>query len=694
MDSFERREATLRAQQKWAVVKKSVLPEKDEFLEKANKGKTEEWLEHWNKRRKTQTKLKGLMQHLRLAIRDFDVKKLFVRFTEGNKYPPKYPKSKKVPLWRPANKTSLTAILHMLNLNLTKEEVILARDYFMNHGKTTNYHDFVFYVKAYIRMHAHHKKKKKDEEKSKKKEPPTGKWKHHRNHRTGQQVHIWVKATKEKSEARKRQGLEAAVDEVMNKIREMAKKKKNFDLKAAFEKFDVNADGTIEPHELNMVLREIGIELNQQEMDLVFARFDPDGGGDIEYQEFAWVFNNRRALKKAAQGKHSNLGKAQSLPNINKKKKAETKQEDQEDEQNKVNNLTVKRPERRRKLIGNTKSMGSLKGSRSSGSIKLGSINGGDSGVLPPLNLDSLSQSGQGMLINGGDSLVEKPEIKLGASTDMLQARILSAWCQSQGQLPADSVRLERAADICMAKIREISVVDDKFDLKRAFKQFDIDGNGVVDKDEFVQCMRSFDNSLTPHECLAAYERFDPDGDGVINYEEFSWTFFNRRTFSEATKKLKRRFASQILDRREAAQAKDRIARQLEVFFSNPECAKVFKLYENHERLHDLTSLYAILFQLPLNFSKKEVLLLMEQIEDGLRTPVTFPQFRQICKHQRRNCSVARQAIDENNGAHRGPAALTKFNAPICRVDDRTGSDDENSKKIKARQKATMRSRR
>ena len=117
MDSFERREAKLRAQQKWAVVKKSVLPEKDEFLEKANKGKIEEWLEHWNKRRKTQTKLKGLMQHLRLAIRDFDVKNLFIRFTEGNKYPPKYPKSKKVPLWRPADKTSLTAILHMLDMN-------------------------------------------------------------------------------------------------------------------------------------------------------------------------------------------------------------------------------------------------------------------------------------------------------------------------------------------------------------------------------------------------------------------------------------------------------------------------------------------------------------------------------------------------------------------------------------------------
>ncbi len=688
MDSFERREAKLRAQEKWAVVRKSVLPEKDEFLEKANKGKSEEWLEHWNKRRKTQTKLKGLMKHLRLALRDFNVKGLFVRFTEGNKYPATYPKAKKTPEWRPANKTSLTAILHMLDMNLTRREVTIARDYFMDHGETTNYHDFKFYIKAYIRMHAHHKQKKKDEKEAKKAKPPSGKWKHHRNHRTGKHMHIWVKATKEKSELRKRQGLEAAVDEVMDKIREMAKKKKNFDLKTAFEKFDVNADGTIEPHELNMVLREIGIELNQQEMDLVFTRFDPDGGGDIEYQEFAWVFNNRRALKKAAQGKNSNLGKSQSLPNIKKKKKMETKTKEEEEEEakQKEKELTIKRPNRRRKLPGNTKSMGSLKGSRSSGSIRMGSM----SGDLPPLNLDSLSQSGQGVL-NGGESLVEKPKIKLGASTDMLQARILSAWCQSQGTLPEDSVRLERAADICMAKIREISMVDDKFDLKRAFKEFDIDGNGVVDKEEFVQCMRSFDNSLTPHECLAAYERFDPDGDGVINYEEFSWTFFNRRTFSEATKKLKRRFAGAILDRREAAQAKDRIARQLEVFFQNPECTRIFKLYENHEKLHDLTSLYAILFQLPLNFSKKEVLLMMGQIEDSLRTAVTFPQFRQICKHQRRNCSVARQAIDENNGAHLGPKALTKFNAPVCRFDDYTGSDDEESKTIKARQKATMR---
>ena len=43
MDSFEQREAKIRALKRWAVVRKSVLPTKDEFMNKANRGK-KEWL--------------------------------------------------------------------------------------------------------------------------------------------------------------------------------------------------------------------------------------------------------------------------------------------------------------------------------------------------------------------------------------------------------------------------------------------------------------------------------------------------------------------------------------------------------------------------------------------------------------------------------------------------------------------------
>ena len=71
-----------------------------------------------------------------------------------------------------------------------------------------------------------------------------------------------------------------------------------------------------------------------------------------------------------------------------------------------------------------------------------------------------------------------------------------------------------------------------------------------------------------------------------------------------------------------------------------------------------------------------------------LRIPAIalFPQIDNALKDENGS-----QAIDENNGAHLGPKALTKFNAPVCRFDDYTGSDDEESKTVKARQKATMR---
>jgi Ca2+-binding EF-hand superfamily protein len=699
MDSFERREAKLRAVKRWAVVRKSVLPTKDEFMNKANRGK-KDWVHHWQKRNKPAS-MDSIMKHMLLNVRDHqeEIKDLFIQFTEGQRHG-KGPKSRRIPEWRQAPKVSLVAIFHMMELELTKEEVLELIDYFLDRTNSvaTNYHEFVWVVKSYTRMRAHHKKKIKDEIEAKKAAPPAGEWKGWKDRTTGKNKYIWVVKTKENKAKRQREGVEAAVDEVMDKIRNIAKKNKNFNLKVAFEKFDVNGDGTIEHQELQNILREIGIELTAHEMDVVFERFDPDGGG-IEYEEFTWVFMNRRALKKAAQGKASNMGapktSKKTLPPIDPNSSIASsggrsaKSGGSMIIDDPQNNLAVRSPKGRRSLKG-VRSQSSL--SRTKSMSMAGNSMTKSSASLPPLQLDTLkSVAGGGSVLGNtlgaSQTMVEKPKVTLGESGAMLKARILSAWCQSEGDLPQDSVRVERAADICMAKIREISMVDDKFDLKRAFKRFDIDGNGVVDKNEFVQAMRSFDNTLTPIECLAAYKRFDPDGDDVINYEEFSWTFFNRRTFSEASKKLKRRFANQIQGRREAAQAKTRIALQLEAFFQDPRCSKIFKEYQNKERLHDITSLYACLFQLPLNFTRKEVGLMLDQVRDSLRMAVSFPQFRQICKNQRRDASVARQAIDENLGKFKDKGKLTKFNAPVCRVDDRGENDAETERLLSIQKK-------
>ena len=132
----------------------------------------------------------------------------------------------------------------------------------------------------------------------------SGAWTAFRSPRSGKERFVWRRnadAGKLKRQQAKGGAKEGAAEEVMNKIRKMANKRKGMDLKAAFIKFDVNNDGTIEPQELDQVLRSFGIELEAFELDAVFSRFDPDGGGAIDYSEFSYTFYNRRAIAKAAQ---------------------------------------------------------------------------------------------------------------------------------------------------------------------------------------------------------------------------------------------------------------------------------------------------------------------------------------------------------------------------------------------------------
>jgi hypothetical protein len=89
-----------------------------------------------------------------------------------------------------------------------------------------------------------------------------------------------------------------------------------------------------------------------------------------------------------------------------------------------------------------------------------------------------------------------------------------------------------------LEKIKAIASKQDGFDLKAAFKQFDLDGNGTVDHDELraviaaiceVEDEKGKTLRVAKWEMDAIIELFDPNNDGDIDYGEFSWTFYNRR---------------------------------------------------------------------------------------------------------------------------------------------------------------------
>ncbi|XP_066930098.1 uncharacterized protein [Clytia hemisphaerica] len=69
-----------------------------------------------------------------------------------------------------------------------------------------------------------------------------------------------------------------------------------------------------------------------------------------------------------------------------------------------------------------------------------------------------------------------------------------------------------------MAKIKN---VDEEEETKLAFKMFDKDQNGFIDKEELKLVMASLGEQLTDDEIQEMMAEADLDGDGTIDYNEF-----------------------------------------------------------------------------------------------------------------------------------------------------------------------------
>jgi calmodulin len=68
----------------------------------------------------------------------------------------------------------------------------------------------------------------------------------------------------------------------------------------------------------------------------------------------------------------------------------------------------------------------------------------------------------------------------------------------------------------------DISLSEDEIEeIREIFSHFDVDGNGVIEHDEFGALLRTLDDTIGDDDIRAGLDALDENRNGVIDFDEF-----------------------------------------------------------------------------------------------------------------------------------------------------------------------------
>ncbi|XP_062503825.1 uncharacterized protein LOC134180645 [Corticium candelabrum] len=288
------------------------------------------------------------------------------------------------------------------------------------------------------------------------------------------------------------------------------------EFKEAFSLFDKDGDGTITTKELGTVMRSLGQNPTEAELQDMINEVDADGNGTIDFPEFLTMMARKmkeadseeeireafRVFDKDGNGFISAAELRHVMTNLGEK----------------LTDEEVDEMIREADIDGD----GQVNYDEF---VKMMTANCRDLEIMTTYNLlpkraglskkdieeafKLFDKDGNGSISRKELGAVMK-SLGLKPTEDEMKAMIESADTNANESLDLDE----------FLQLMSEATRPDK-ELREAFKEFDKDGNGVITPDELRSVMKSMGEKLTDSELDEMIKKADKSGDGKVDYEEF-----------------------------------------------------------------------------------------------------------------------------------------------------------------------------
>jgi len=329
--------------------------------------------------------------------------------------------------------------------------------------------------------------------------------------------------------------------ERLSKLRKKYRSKA--EVEGAFRSFDANNDGAIDFNEMRVGLQKSGILLTDQEIETIFALADVDGDGSVSMGEFVALMCPGSNPAPAAIPAATNSS-ASGLIN-----KFRSQFRTVEDVRRAFNTYDANRDgsiDRRELTAGMTKA-GQFSQSDASTIFELADADGNgeiDIGEFVCLMFPNAASIVSGLKQNfrsaedvraafnswdtNRDGQISFQELKQAVqrtgqnlNDEQISALFVIGDADQNGEIDLDEfmkMMMPGTSDV-VAKFRSIRKT--VRDVQQAFKQFDKNGDGSIDRKELTSALASSGGNFTQQEIDVIFTAADVDGNGEIDYEEF-----------------------------------------------------------------------------------------------------------------------------------------------------------------------------